>query len=899
MQSFHNLEWLDGLYNLYLTAPDQLEPSWRYFFQGWELGQRQSSVAAASEDHLEVRAYHLLQAYRKYGHLLASFNPISVQPSILLPELELHTLGFAEGDLGKEVPTHGFLPEQKTTLANLIDALKKTYCRKIGIEYMGLGVPELEQWLQSKIEPYFEPKFSSQAQKTILNGLNRAELFEGFMHTKYAGQKRFSIEGGETLIPMMMEILEQGASLGVSDVVIGMAHRGRLNVLANILGKSYAHIFHEFEDHYSPDVTEGTGDVKYHKGFTGEFRTRQGTNISLMMAANPSHLESVDPIVEGGVKALQFLGKKNLSTVLPILIHGDASLAGQGVVYETMQLSRLNGYGTGGTIHIVINNQIGFTTLPKEGRSTRYCTDIAKAFSSPVFHVDAEDPEGCVLASLLAIEVRQKFGCDVFIDLNCYRKYGHNEGDEPFFTQPLEYRLIRSKKTIRELYLAELLSKHALTSAEAAQMEEEFKKDLGEALMAAKVSTKELLPPKPSKAAIQEPSTEVSSEELRQITLELSLTPPGFEPHPKVRRLLQERVLSFDQPKEKPSIDWATAESLAYATLLKQGVHVRISGQDSRRGTFSHRHAALVDQAREGKYFPLSHLKGATALFDVYNSPLSEFAVLGFEFGYSLVADAALVIWEAQYGDFVNGAQIVTDQYIASSEQKWGLASSITLFLPHGYEGQGPEHSSGRIERFLQLSAEGNMRVANVTTPAQLFHLLRRQALIEIKKPLILFTPKAMLRHPLFLSPQLDFEKGQFHTALDDPSRPSKASTLIFCSGKIYYDLFTEREKRGKQEEYALIRLEMLHPFVASSIHPILQRYKDVKKVAWVQEEHANMGAYPFIRPFLEEELRKHGGMRLNYIGRAESAATAAGSYQLHKRQYQSIMEQVFDEHGH
>ncbi|MBS3904121.1 MAG: 2-oxoglutarate dehydrogenase E1 component [Simkania sp.] len=893
MQSFYHLETLEALYQQYLQNPDLVESSWRCFFEGWELGQEVALIGKRMSEELQV--YPLIEAYRSYGHLIASFNPVGIPPTTTPKELDLKTFNINSDDLIKEVSTWGFLPEAKVQLIELIEALKKTYSHKIGIEYMGLGFPELELWVQKKIEPYFKTTWTLEERTKILHDLNRAELFETFIHTKYAGQKRFSLEGGETLIPMLANILDQGSLNGISEIMIGMAHRGRLNVLANILEKSYAHIFHEFEDHYAPDETEGAGDVKYHKGFIAHIRSNKGRELSVTLSANPSHLESVDPVVEGGARAFQITKSKQPKEVLPVLIHGDASIAGQGIVYETMQMSKLPGYSTGGTLHIVINNQIGFTTLPKEGRSTRYCTDIAKAFSSPVFHVNAEDPEGCVLAAKLAVEIRQTFACDVFIDLNCYRKYGHNEGDEPAFTQPLEYQQIRSKKSIREIYLNELLQKGVLSTSQANEMEEQFKMSLQEAMKGAKAPTSELHPPKAQEKWVQEdPKTAVPIKILHALAKELTEVPQGFEVHPKIRRLFQEREMSFHQPIDKLCIDWANAESLAYATLLQEGVHVRISGQDSRRGTFSHRHAMIVDQKQEGKYFPLSHLKGAKTPFDVYNSPLSEFAVLGFEFGYSLIAKDALVIWEAQYGDFANSAQIMTDQYIASSEQKWGLASSITLFLPHGYEGQGPEHSSARMERFLQLSAESNLRIANVTTPAQVFHLLRLQALSTVKKPLILFTPKALLRHPLVLSTQKELESGNFEKVLDDPLASLQAEVLIFCSGKIYYDLFAERQKRENKENYAFIRLEMLHPFDDAAILAILQRYQKCKRILWVQEEPANMGAYSFIWPRLNKEIEKVGAPSLEYAGRAESASTAVGSYRLHKQQYEAIMKQVF-----
>lgn len=876
--SFYNLGLLETLFEQYLSNPEDLDPSWKFFFDGWQMAKSLEKPVAI--DQTGEGVYRLVEAYRIYGHLLASFNSLDNSQKKIPTQLDFKNYGFKEADIHLEVPSCGFFPEKTVVLSKLIEGLKKVYCHKIGFEYLETENPEIEKWVQSQIEPSLKVAITKEERKKLLHDLNRAELFETFIHTKYLGQKRFSLEGGETLIPMLSFLLEEAQKLGVSEAGIGMAHRGRLNVLANIFEKSYAHIFHEFEDHYSPDLSEGTGDVKYHKGFESNVR-----GVRLVLAANPSHLESVDPVVEGGVKALQVTQGKKPNEVLPILIHGDASIAGQGVVYETMQLRRLTGYSTGGTLHIVVNNQIGFTTLPKESRSTRYCTDIARTFSSPVFHVDAEDPESCVAAVLLAIRLRQKFGCDVFIDLNCYRKYGHNEGDEPTFTQPLEYKMIRSKKTIREIYLQKLLTESHLSQEEAKTMEEEFRKDLAKALLEAKAPTDELHPPKPKSSPTNTIETSVPQTQLRLLIKELATAPPGFETHTKIQRLLHERI-------ESPTLDWATAEILSYATLLKEGVHIRISGQDSRRGTFSHRHAVLIDQQKEGKYFPLSHLKDKKALFDIYNSPLSEFAVLGFEFGYSLEAKDSLVIWEAQYGDFANGAQIITDQYIAASEQKWGVASNITLFLPHGYEGAGPEHSSARMERFLQLAAESNIRVANVTTPAQLFHLLRRQGLDKAKKPLILFTPKAILRHPMVVSSPEEFEKGGFQPILDDPSSPTKGQTLVLCSGKIYYDLYAERKKREKENGCALVRVEMIHPFDEGRMKELLKKYSSCHRVLWAQEEHANMGAYFFVRPKLERLL---GARSLAYAGREESASTAAGSYKLHKLQYQAIMERVFE----
>ncbi len=893
MVGFANLAFFDELYQRYRENPNALEPSWRHFFEGWELGTATSKGAPQETEPDELRTYRLIEAYRTYGHLLLPISPLQPQSDVVPPQLALDNLGFSSEDLERSFSTHGFLQEAQAPLKTLLEALKKTYCQRIGFEYKGLGSFELETWVQKRIEPFLGIYFSSDQQRKILDDLTRAETLETFIHTKYTGQKRFSLEGGETLIPMLEGILEKAGVLGVSKVVFGMAHRGRLNVLANIMKKSYAHIFHEFEDHYSPDTFEGSGDVKYHKGFLSSLIVGGGHPMTLILAANSSSLESVDPIVEGQAKALQMVAEKGTQEVLPILIHGDASVAGEGVVYETLQCGRLKGYGTGGTLHIVVNNQIGFTTLPKEGRSTRYCTDIAKAFGAPVLHVDAEDPEGCVYAAQLALEIRQTFSCDVFLDLNCYRKYGHNEGDEPIFTQPIEYQIIRGKKTILDLYIEQLMQKGVLNADEAQKMHEEFRSSLQRALQAAQAPTETFSPPvqmRNSSPGTSELVTGVTKETLTALSRQLAKVPANFMAHAKVQRLFQDRVAMMQGDPQKAVVDWATAEILAYASLLTEGIHVRISGQDVRRGTFSHRHAMLIDQVNGTKYFPLSHLSSQQALFDIYNSPLSEFAILGFEFGYSMMQQSALVIWEAQYGDFSNNAQVVIDQYIAAAEQKWGHSSAIVMLLPHGYEGQGPEHSSARMERYLQLAANGNMRVVDSTTPAQFFHLLRKQSLDPIKKPLIVFTPKALLRHPLVLSAPEELEKGSFQTVLDDPTAPTKSKRLLFCTGKVYYDLVAEREKRGAREQIGIVRIEQLYPFDRESVAKIIALYPECKEYLWVQEEHANMGAWQFIQPLLDEVFTK----RCRYVGRERSASTAAGSHGLHKKQYIAFMDEVF-----
>ena len=841
-------------------------------------------LAPTGEASSDLKIYHLIEAYRTYGHLKAQINPLAAPPSDVA-ELSLANLGFQSSNLDKSFPTCGFLPQPEAPLSEIIAALEKTYCGAIGVEYMGLRKPELEVCLQEIIEPNFTLPFSAEDKLEIFHELNRAELFETFLNTKYVGQKRFSLEGGETLIPMLAFALEAGVEEGIHEIVLGMAHRGRLNVLANILNKSYATIFNEFEAHYTPDLAEGTGDVKYHKGFIGSLTTKKGEKIEITLSANPSHLEAVDPVVEGQARAKQEI--KGPKTVLPILVHGDASVAGQGIVYETLQLSKLRGYETGGTLHVVINNQIGFTTLPKDGRSTQYCTDIAFTFGAPVFHVNAEKPEACVYAMLLALKIRQKFHCDVFLDLNCYRKYGHNEGDEPAFTQPQEYKLIREKKSIREMYKESLVQEGILTMEAGNKLENEFHNFLQEAMD--KIASKAASPEIAAKESLFVPvATAVPAAALIGLAEDFCHVPEGFNIHPKIKKLADERVAMVKGNPEELTIDWGMAEHLAYATLLVDGVHVRVSGQDSRRGTFSQRHAMWVDQVEENiKYFPLSHLKNKKAPFDIFNSPLSEFAVLGFEFGYSLFYPHSLVVWEAQYGDFGNGAQVIIDQFIAASEQKWGHRSGITLFLPHGYEGQGPEHSSGRMERYLQLSADENWQIVDCTTPAQLFHVLRRQALRKQPRPLVVFTLKALLRHPLVLSPLKSFTEGSFEEFLDDPKNIAQPKRILFCSGKVYYDLITER----KRDDIAIIRVEQLYPFHREKFQKLVEKYKSTQDLCWVQEEHSNMGAWNYIRPILQEIT----GKQIRYIGRGPSASTAAGSYALHKKQYDQMMQEAFE----
>lgn len=905
----NNLNLIEEIYEKYKSNPAQLDPSWRTYFQNIEKQEVElkktypkTTTHITKDQPVDIKIFNLIEAYRTFGHLQAQFNPLMTDLPKEPEQLKLESYGFSQEDLVKEFPTCGFLPETKATLQQLIDALRKTYCHKIGIEYMDVLSPDMEVWIQERIEPsQFHFNLTIDQKHTILQHLNKSELFEVFLHTKYPGQKRFSLEGGETLIVILEAIIEQSAELGGEEFMIGMAHRGRLNVLSNILQKSHVQIFSEFDENFIPESFEGTGDVKYHKGFYSESLTIHGHRINIALSPNPSHLEAVDPVLEGQTKAKQILrnNTKSQDQVIPILVHGDAAISGQGIVYETLQLANLTGYSTGGTIHVVINNQIGFTTVPSDSRSTLYCTDIAKTFGAPVLHVNAEDPEGCFNAAILATQLRQKFHCDVFIDMYSYRKYGHNEADEPAFTQPLEYQLIREKKSIREIYRDDLIKQGVLEKQMAEGLEAEFKKDLQEALSETKSKLEKqakkqeiILPGIQEDNPFQFIDTAVSMQELEEIAQKISKIPEDFTIHPKLENLIKERLgMVQTGPNVKP-LDWGMAETLAYGTLLWEGKHVRLAGQDSCRGTFSHRHGMWVDQKVAKNYIPLQHLKKGQGRFDLINSSLSEYAALGFEYGYSIGYPNSLTLWEAQFGDFANGAQVIIDQFISTAEQKWGQKSDITLLLPHGYEGQGPEHSSARIERFLTLAGNNNMFIVNPTLPAQLFHLLRRQAMRNNQKPLIVFTPKGLLRHPECVSPVGDLTHGTFQEVLDDPTAAKKAERILFCSGRIYYDLTTARAK-SKTDNTAIIRIEQLYPLHIDKIKATLKPYFQVKEYYWVQEEPYNMGAWNFIAPLLNELLPE--GSKIKYVGRERSASQAAGSYALHKKEFAAIMDALFE----
>lgn len=890
-----NYAFVEEMYERYKKDPKSVSGEWIEVLKQLEILPIEEkniplkAPTSVGDDYCQIHS--LIEAYRRFGYLAASLNPLETTPPKESAQLKLENFGLSEKDLSQEFPTYGLLKKEFSSLAEILTALKKIYAGRIGFEYKDRINPAFENWLQERIEKNgLALDLRIEQKQMIFQQLNKSELFESFLHTKFPGQKRFSLEGAETLIPMLSEIIEKGALLGAEEFIIGMTHRGRLNVLANILNKSYTQVFSEFEEGYFPDSFEGTGDVKYHTGFLSDALTVHGHEVKISLTPNPSHLESVDPVIEGQVKARQIKRRDvNQEKIIPILTHGDAAIAGQGVVYETLQLAALKGYSTGGTLHFVINNQIGFTTVPEDARSTPFCTDIAHAFSLPVFHVNAEDPEACVFATELAYEVRHLFHADVFLLLNCYRKYGHNESDEPSFTQPIEYQLIRSKKSIRDLYREQLVKEGVVEKFMAEGVEVEFKKALQDASRA--VITPEI--PQARDFSYQRPEgffnsvkTGVSKLLLREIAGKVCEIPHDFKIHPKLGQLFKERLKMVRE--ENVVLDWGMAEILAFASLLWEGVPVRLSGQDSGRGTFSHRHVLLMDQQEEKAYYPLSHLKDQQGRADMINSPLSEYAVLGFEYGYSVAYPEALVLWEAQFGDFGNNAQVVIDQYIAAAEVKWGQKSSLVLLLPHGYEGQGPEHSSARLERFLSLAGHDNMYICNPSTPAQYFHLLRRQVKSPFKKPLICLTPKSLLRNPVCVSHLKDFETGSFEEVLDDPDHPKEANSLIFCSGKIFYELYQLRQKE-KLKDIALIRVEQIYPLNKEKISALLKNYKKAKNFIWVQEEPANMGGWSYIHPLLELLLPK--GSFLEYVGREESAATASGSYVLHKKELAILLQ--------
>ena len=894
------------LYDQYLKNPDSVEPSWRAFFQGYDFGSENygmegeivEGVSAQIPEHLqkEFQVVNLIDGYRSRGHLFTKTNPVRERRKYA-PTLELANFGLSEADLDTQFNAGEILGIGTQSLREILKHLNSIYCDSIGIEYMYIRQPEEIKWIQNKLNINDnQPSFTADQKKHILKKLNEAVSFETFLHTKYVGQKRFSLEGGESLIPALDAVIEKAAELGVEEFVMGMAHRGRLSTLTNIFGKSAKDIFSEFDGKdYEEEVFDG--DVKYHLGWTSQRSTDTGKKINLSIAPNPSHLETVGAVVEGISRAKQDQKHKdNFSKVLPIVVHGDAAIAGQGLVYEIVQMAQLDGYKTNGTIHVVVNNQVGFTTNYLDARSSTYCTDVGKVTLSPVLHVNADDAEAVVHAMLFALDFRMKFNRDVFIDLLGYRKYGHNEGDEPRFTQPKLYKAIAKHANPRDIYAEKLINSGVIDKDYVKQLETDYKDKLEEKLEDSRKEDKTIITPfmedtwkdfvrVDEKVMMQTVDTTTSKEKLADITKVISNLPEDKKFIRKIERLIQSRQAMFDENR----LDWAMAEHLAYGTLLTEGYDVRITGQDVERGTFSHRHAVVKVEDSEEEIVLLNNLDNNQGHFYIYNSLLSEYGVVGFDYGYAMASPKTLTIWEAQFGDFSNGAQIMLDQYISSGEDKWKTQNGLVMLLPHGYEGQGAEHSSARMERYLQLCAKDNMFVADCTTPANMFHLLRRQMLSNYRKPLIVFTPKSLLRHPKCVSTVEEFANGSFQTVIEDTSvKTEDVKTLVFVTGKFYYDLDEERENLNRND-VAIVRIEQLFPLPVEKIREILDKYKHVEDVVWAQEEPRNMGAYMHMMMHLEEAKNFRAASRRPY------GAPAAGSSVRSKKRHKEVIDFVFD----
>lgn len=892
-------ELMDEMYHKYLNNPDSVDESWKQFFLGFDFARahfEDNAEAVPEKVNKEFKVITLINSYRTRGHLFTKTNPVRERRQYQ-PTLAVENFGLTQSDLetvfsaGQEI---GIGPAK---LKDIIAHLEETYCESVGAEYKYIRNPEVINWLQFRMEgSKNHQSFSIKEKKRILHKLNEAVAFENFLHTKFTGQKRFSLEGAESAIPALDAVIDAGAELGIKEFVIGMAHRGRLNVLANILGKSYEDIFSEFEGKEF-DENAFDGDVKYHLGFSTDVETMHNKKVHLSLTPNPSHLEAVDPIVEGIVRAkLDETKGYTVDSIAPILIHGDAAIAAQGIVYEVIQMSLLKGYSTGGTIHLVINNQVGFTTNYIDARSSTYCTDIAKVTLSPVFHVNGDDVEALIYTIRLAMEYRQTFHQDVFIDILCYRKYGHNEGDEPRFTQPLLYKEITNHLNPREIYNQKLLSEGLVEANLAKEMEKSFKdllqSNLDNSKLREKTKVTAFMEGRWSKYRLsnskdfdQSPVTAVDKKTIAALADKITSLPSNKKFFNKIVRLFDDRKQMMKEPGR---LDWAMGELLAYATLMNEGFPVRISGQDVERGTFSHRHAVIRVEDSEEQYIPLSNLSDKQAPFYIYNSLLSEYGVLGFEYGYSFVSPDSLVIWEAQFGDFGNGAQIIIDQYLSSAEDKWRRMNGLVMLLPHGYEGQGAEHSSARLERFLQLCAEDNMQVVNCTSPANFFHLIRRQMHREFRKPLIVFTPKSLLRHPKCVSAIADLSKGGFQEVIDDSIVNAKSvKRVVFCSGKVYYDLL-ERQAAEKEKDIAIVRIEQLYPFPKKQLNTIAAKYKNADELIWLQEEPENMGAWSYF-------LRTWTNAKLKVIARAASASPATGSHKQHDKEQHALVEKAFE----
>lgn len=896
-----NLSFIEEMLERWKKDPTSVDPSWNFFFDGYLAGmERSGAVPLRSDGSDHIGISRLIRRYRDLGHLAADLNPLE-QPQSDPSVLHHSEFGFLDSDLDRTFDCSEFYGMGRATLRELIANLRDTYCRTIGAEYIHVQDTAIRQWLARKMETA-RSRASMQTSdrfRTLENLLN-AERFENFLQVKFTGQKRFSLEGGESLIPLLDTMAEVAPSLGADEMVLGMAHRGRLNVLVNFMGKPLEDVFAEFEENFDTATMSGDGDVKYHLGYSSDRKVADGGKLHLSLTPNPSHLEAVNPVVEGRVRAKQ-QRKQDFDRVkvIPLLIHGDAAFAGQGIVAESLNLSNLQGYTTGGTIHVVINNQIGFTTVPADARSTHHCTDVAKIIQAPIFHVNGDDPEAVVFLARLAIEFRQQFKRDVVIDIVCYRKYGHNEGDEPAFTQPVMYSLIRSRASTPNRYADHLESMGEIDASRLASLCAGIDGKLENALTkerAGAVKYKGMLGFDGSWKGFKglyshsPVPTAVSEKDLRAVAAKVDAVPEGFNAHHKVREILSRRNQAV---KDGSPFDWGTAEALAMGTLLHEGTSIRITGQDVRRGTFSHRHAVLNDTKTNLRHCPLSGCARNGATLEIYDSLLSEAAVLGFEFGYSLDMPDCLVIWEAQFGDFANGAQSIIDQFISASESKWRRDSGLVMLLPHGYEGQGPEHSSARLERFLQLCAEDNMQVANPTTPAQLFHLLRRQMKRDFRKPLVVMSPKSLLRHKAAVSTAADLFSGGFQEVLDEAATDAgKVRRVVLCSGKVYYDLLEEREKQ-KIGDVAIIRIEQLYPLNTDRLEASIRRYKKSQSLIWTQEESQNMGAWFFIEPRLRAM-----GFNPQYVGRDASASPATGVKKVHEREQKELVEQALRGNG-
>ena len=903
------------LYEQYIENPDSVEPSWRSFFQGFDFAAsdygsglfeavpQQNGVAAPDFSGVpekiqkEFKVLNLIEGYRTRGHLFTKTNPVRDRRTYT-PTLDLENFGLSNADLDTVFDAAKEINLQPSTLRQIIDHLTKVYCQHIGVEYMYIRNPEVRKWIQDRLGVNENlPAFSDEAKKHILLKLNEAVAFENFLHTKYVGQKRFSLEGAEALIPALDALVEAAAEKGVEQFVMGMAHRGRLNVLANIFGKSTSDIFSEFDGKDYDDDALFDGDVKYHLGLTADKKTRTGKNININLAPNPSHLETVGAVIEGIARAKQdkYYPEDN-SKVLPIALHGDAAVAGQGIVYEIVQMAGLDGYKTGGTIHLVVNNQVGFTTNYLDARTSTYCTDIAKVTLSPVLHVNADDVEAVVHAMLFALDYRMKFGGDVFIDLLGYRKYGHNEGDEPRFTQPKLYKIIAKHKNPRDIYAAELLSSGVIQDGFVKELEQQYKAVLEENLEASRKKDLTIITPfmqnewegfsqASEEQMLQKVNTAFSKEMLDEIAEVITQLPTDKKFINKIQKLINDRKAMYF---ENDKLDWAMGELLAYGSLLTEGYNVRLSGQDVERGTFSHRHAVVKVEDSEEEVVLLNRLKEQNGNFQVYNSLLSEYGVVGFDYGYALASPRTLTIWEAQFGDFSNGAQIMIDQYISAAEDKWNNQNGLVMLLPHGYEGQGAEHSSARMERYLQLCANHNMYIADCTTPANFFHLLRRQMKTTFRKPLIVFTPKSLLRHPAAVSTVEELAEGTFHEVLDDPAADAKkVKTLVFCTGKFYYDLVAERENLGR-DDVAFVRLEQLFPLPVEQLKEVIAKYSNAEDYVWAQEEPRNMGAYSYM-------LMNFTEVKFRVASLKAYSAPAAGSYTRAKKRHATAIAMVFD----